>query len=120
VTVEKVDLERAFASISEPWQPRIAAEANGTAVKLVKLEGEFVWHSHEAEDEIFLVRRGRLRMRFRERDVVLEEGELLLVPRGVEHCPVADPGTEVLLIEPAETVNTGDAGGPRTVEARPL
>jgi mannose-6-phosphate isomerase-like protein (cupin superfamily) len=118
--VEKVSLERAFASIEEPWQPRIAAEANGTAVKLVKLDGEFVWHSHEREDEIFLVRSGRLTLRFRDRDVVLEAGELLLVPHGVEHCPVAQPGTEVLLIEPTATPNTGDAGGPRTAEARPL
>ena len=118
--MEKVSLEQAFASIAEPWSPRIAAEANGTAVKLVTLDGEFVWHSHEREDEIFLVWRGRLTMRFRDGDVVLEEGELLLVPRGVEHCPVAEPGTEVLLIEPTETVNTGDAGGERTVEARPL
>ena len=120
MSVEKVDLERAFASIAEPWQPRIAAEANGTAVKLVKVDGEFVWHSHELEDEIFLVRRGRLTMRCRDRDVVLEPGQLLLVPHGVEHCPVAEPGTEVLLIEPAATRNTGDAGGPRTVEARRL
>lgn len=120
VVPEKVNLERAFAGIAEPWSPRLAAVANGTAVKLVRLEGEFVWHRHEREDEIFLVRSGRLTLRFRDGEVVLEPGELLLVPRGVEHCPVAEPGTEVLLIEPAETVNTGDAGGPRTREAAPL
>jgi mannose-6-phosphate isomerase-like protein (cupin superfamily) len=119
-TPDKVNLDAAFQAIPEPWSPRIAAEVNGAAIKLARVEGEFVWHRHEREDEVFLVHRGRLTMRFREREVELGPGELLLVPRGVEHCPVADPGTEILLFEPLDTSNTGSARGPRTVEARPL
>jgi len=106
--MEKVDLASGFAKIQEPWRPRIAARLNGQEVKLVKLEGPFVWHHHEAEDELFLVLKGRLRLEFRDRVVNLGPGELLVVPRGVEHRPVAEPTAEVLLFEPAEVRNTGN------------
>ena len=111
----KVDLAAAFARFSDHWHPRIVGELNGQHVKLVKFQGEFVWHRHAAEDELFLVVRGAFRMEFRDRAVELRAGEFLIVPRGVEHCPVADAEVEVLLFEPAGTVNTGDAGGARTV-----
>ena len=109
ILAEKLDL---FAT---RWDPKIVAELNGQQVKLVKLEGEFVWHSHEHEDELFLVLRGELRMRLRDRIETIRAGELLVVPRGVEHCPSADEEVHVLLFEPASTVNTGSAGGERTV-----
>ena len=111
-----VNLERAFGSFDEMWKPRVAAELNGQEVKLVKLRGSFVWHHHEAEDELFLVVKGRLRMELRDRTVVLEEGEMLVVPRGVEHRPVAEEEVHVLLFEPAGTVNTGNLRNERTVE----
>ena len=107
--MEKVDLAEAFASFDEQWTPRLAAEFNGQTVKLAKVEGEFVWHAHENADELFLVRSGELRVEFREReDVTLAAGELLVVPRGVEHRPVADAEAEILLFEPSGTTNTGD------------
>lgn len=110
-----VNLREKFARISEHWSPRIAGELNGQHVKLVKILGQFVWHSHEHEDELFLVVSGRFRMEFRDRSVWVEAGEFLIVPRGVEHRPVAEVEAHVLLFEPAGTVNTGDAGGERTV-----
>lgn len=110
-----INLRDKFARITEHWSPRIAGELNGQHVKLVKLLGEFVWHSHEHEDELFLVVSGRFRMEFRDRAVWVEEGEFLIVPRGVEHRPVAETEAHVLLFEPAGTVNTGTAGGERTV-----
>ena len=106
--MDKVNLAEGFAKLSEPWRPRVAARLNGQEVKLVKLEGPFVWHHHEAEDELFLVLRGRLRMEFRDRVVDLEPGELIVVPQGVEHRPVAEAGTEVLIFEPAGVLNTGN------------
>lgn len=114
--MEKVNLDAAFDSFDEQWSPRLAAELNDQAVKLAKLEGEFVWHHHDDADELFLVRRGELRIEFRdEADVTLEEGEFLVVPAGVEHRPVAERGAvEVLLFEPAETRNTGDVEDART------
>jgi mannose-6-phosphate isomerase-like protein (cupin superfamily) len=118
---EKVNLAAAFASFDETWSPRVAAEIDDFAVKLVKLEGEFVWHHHDDADELFLVVEGRLVLRFRDRDdVELGAGELYVVPRGVEHLPVAEPGCQVLLLERAEVVNTGSAGGDRTAAAKPL
>ncbi len=113
--IEKVALRAKFAKFAEHWSPRIAGELNGQHVKLVKLLGEFVWHSHEHEDELFLVVAGRFRMEFRDRHVWVEEGEFLIVPRGVEHRPVAEVEAHVVLFEPVGTVNTGDAGGERTV-----
>ena len=113
--MDKVNLEEAFARIEAPWSPKIAGVVNGMHVKLVKLEGAFVWHSHMAEDEMFLITKGRLTMRFRDRDVPLKAGEFLIVPRGVEHLPVADGECEALLFEPASTLNTGNVTEARTV-----
>ena len=109
-----VDLEQKLSLFQETWSPRIVAELNGQHVKLAKLEGEFEWHAHAAEDELFLVLAGRLEMHFRDRVVPLEEGQLLVVPRGVEHKPVAPETCHVLLFEPVSTVNTGDAPSERT------
>jgi mannose-6-phosphate isomerase-like protein (cupin superfamily) len=111
---EKVNLADKLALFTERFQPRIVGAVNESHVKVVKLEGEFLWHHHAQEDEMFLVLRGRLRMRFREGEVALEPGELIVVPRGVEHCPYADEETHVMLVEPKTTVNTGSAGGGRT------
>ena len=113
--MEKINLADKLGRFSEHWSPKIVAALNGQHVKLVKFRGEFVWHKHEHEDELFLVVRGRFRMEFRDRTVELREGELLVVPRGVEHRPVADEEVSVLLFELAATVNTGSAGGARTV-----
>jgi mannose-6-phosphate isomerase-like protein (cupin superfamily) len=112
-----VNLADALSRITETWSPRIVGAVNDVHVKLVKLQGEFVWHAHEAEDELFLVLKGRLRLRFRDREAIVEPGEFIIVPRGVEHCPVADHEVHVLLLEPAATINTGNAGGERTREA---
>jgi mannose-6-phosphate isomerase-like protein (cupin superfamily) len=110
-----VNLAETFARFTDRWSPKIVGELNDCQVKLVKLEGEFVWHAHSAEDELFLVVAGRLRMCFRDREVVVMPGEFVIVPRGVEHLPIADLETHVLLLEPTSTINTGDAGGARTV-----
>lgn len=112
----KVNLAEKFGQIENFWSPRIAGDVNGTQVKLVKLQGEFVWHHHEKEDELFLVVKGRLRMRLRDGEVVLEPGEFLVVPRGVEHCPVAEEETHVVLVEPGSTLNTGNVENERTVK----
>jgi mannose-6-phosphate isomerase-like protein (cupin superfamily) len=114
---EKVNLSAKLSLFTEQWSPRIVGEVSGFHVKLVKLTGEFVWHAHELEDELFLVLQGRLRMRFRAGEVVLDPGELIVVPRGTEHMPVADDEVHVLLLEPKTTLNTGTAGGERTREA---
>ncbi len=113
---EKVDLARAFAAIDEPWDPRVCADVRGGAaeshfqLKAVQLAGDFVWHQHEDEDELFLVMRGEMRMKLRTGDVDLSPGELITIPRGVEHCPEALTETcDVLLLEPATTLNTGSA-----------
>jgi mannose-6-phosphate isomerase-like protein (cupin superfamily) len=120
MAAEKVNLAQKLALFEELWQPKIVATINDYDVRVVKLQGEFVWHKHDDTDDFFLVLRGRLTIQLRDRDVELHEGELFVVPRGVEHCPRADEEAWVLLIEPAGTVNTGDAGGPFTTEARPL
>ena len=114
----KVNLAEKLALFSAHWSPKIVAELNGQPVKLVKFRGEFIWHHHEHEDELFLVVRGSFAMHYRDRIVTLREGELIVVPRGVEHRPVAAEEVSVLLFEPATTVNTGSAGGDKTV-ARP-
>ncbi len=110
------DLAEAFAGISEQWAPVLAGEVNSFSVKLVKFQGDFIWHYHEHEDELFLVHRGRFTMRFRDRDVVLEAGSFLIVPHGVEHCPVAEEECEVVLFEPTTTRNTGNLVNERTRE----
>jgi mannose-6-phosphate isomerase-like protein (cupin superfamily) len=106
--VNKVSLSGKLAQFSEPWRPKIVGELNGQQVKLVKFQGEFVWHQHELEDELFLVVKGRFRMDFRDRSEWIEEGEFVIVPRRVEHRPVAEDEASVLLFEPASTVNTGN------------
>jgi mannose-6-phosphate isomerase-like protein (cupin superfamily) len=114
--LEKINLAGKFALISEQWSPKVVAELNGQQVKLAKVEGSFVWHQHEDEDELFMVVRGRLRIDFRDRQISLEPGEMIVVPRGVEHRPHADAETEILLFEPASTLNTGNVRDERTVE----
>lgn len=114
--MEKVNLAEKFARFTAHWQPKIVGELNGQQVKLAKFAGPFEWHRHEREDELFLVVRGRFRMEFRDRDIELEAGEFLIVPRGVEHRPVADAEVEVLLFEPAGTLNTGNVRSDRTIE----
>ena len=112
--MSKVNLAQKLALFSEHWSPKIVGELNGQHVKLVKFLGPFIWHHHDNEDELFLVVRGRFRMEYRGHDVWIDEGEFLIVPRGVEHRPVADEEVHVLLFEPATTINTGNAGGERT------
>ncbi|MDX2029247.1 MAG: cupin domain-containing protein [Blastocatellia bacterium] len=113
--MEKVNLREKLSRFTEHWSPKIAGELNGQHVKLVKFQGEFVWHHHEHEDEMFLVIDGRFRMDFRDREVWLEAGEFLIVPRGVEHRPVAEREVSVMLFEPAGTRNTGNIEGELTV-----
>jgi mannose-6-phosphate isomerase-like protein (cupin superfamily) len=113
---DKVNLNAKLALVSEHWSPRIVGELNGQLVKLVKFQGEFLWHHHEDEDELFLVVKGRFRMEFRDRHVWLEEGEFLVVPRKIEHRPVAPEEAHVLLFEPATTLNTGNVTSERTIE----
>jgi len=110
---DKLNLTDRLSAITEHWRPQIAAEVNGQAVKLVKFRGEFVWHSHAEADELFLVVAGEFTMQFRDRDVPLRQGDLIVVPRGVEHRPVAEREVSVLLIEPGELRNTGDVYDPR-------
>ena len=113
--MEKVNLSEKFGRFDDLWSPKIVGELNDSYVKLVKLRGEFVWHHHEAEDELLLVVKGRLTIRLRDRDVDLEEGEFFIVPRGVEHLPVAAEEAHVLLLEPKTTLNTGNVNNERTV-----
>jgi mannose-6-phosphate isomerase-like protein (cupin superfamily) len=112
--MEKVNLSETFGRFTELWSPKIVGELNGQLVKLVKVKGEFVWHHHDLEDELFLVVRGRLDMHLRDRVVALHEGEFFIVPRGVEHKPVAEEETHILLFEPASTLNTGNVRNERT------
>jgi mannose-6-phosphate isomerase-like protein (cupin superfamily) len=113
--MSKVNIARKFAQIAEYYKPRIAAELNGQQIKFVKLKGEFVFHHHENEDEMFLVVKGRFRMDFLKRDEWIEEGEFIVVPRGVEHRPVAEEECWIVLFEPASTLNTGNIENERTV-----
>jgi mannose-6-phosphate isomerase-like protein (cupin superfamily) len=113
--MDKVNLRDKLALFSDHWRPRIVGELNGQQVKLAKLLGEFVWHKHDHEDELFMVVQGRLRLDFRDRSIVLEPGEFLIVPRGVEHRPVADAEVHLMMFEPASTLNTGDMVNERTV-----
>ncbi|MCZ6531154.1 MAG: cupin domain-containing protein [Chloroflexi bacterium] len=110
-----INLREKLTLFSELWSPKIVAQMNDYYFKLVKVEGEFVWHSHPETDEVFLVMEGELRIDFRDGAVELKQGEMTVVPRGAEHRPFAQRECQILLIEPVETVNTGDAGGERTV-----
>ncbi len=118
--MEVVNLRQKLSLFSEPWSPKIVGELNDSHVKLVKVRGEFVWHHHEQEDELFLVLKGTLRMRLREagreREEVVRAGEFIIVPRGVEHRPAADEEAHILLLEPKTTLNTGNLRNERTRE----
>lgn len=114
--MNRIALAEKLALISTHWDPKIIAELNGQHVKLAKIQGEFVWHHHEHEDELFLVLRGTFDMHYRDRTVTLREGDMVVVPRGVQHRPVAAEECSILLFEPASTVNTGNAGGELTRE----
>ena len=113
--METVNLKEKFSRFSDYWQPRIIAEVNDCYLKAVKFKGDFLWHHHDNEDELFLVVKGTLRMKFRDGDKIVREGEFITVPRGVEHCPVAENEVEVVLIEPKSTLNTGNIVSERTV-----
>jgi mannose-6-phosphate isomerase-like protein (cupin superfamily) len=113
--IEKVSLAGKLNRFSDYWSPKIVGELNDSYVKLVKLKGEFVWHHHETEDELFLVVEGKLLIKLRDRDIELEEGEFVVIPRGVEHLPIAEQEAHVLLLEPKTTLNTGNIKDERTV-----
>ena len=113
--MDKVNIAQKFDLFQEHWSPKIVGELNDSHVKLAKLKGEFIWHHHETEDEMFLVVKGRLLIKFRDRGVWLEAGEFLIVPKGVEHKPIATKEVHVLLLEPKSTVNTGNVQNERTV-----
>ena len=115
--MEKINLAQKLSLFHDHFSPKVVGDLNDHQVKLVKLQGDFVWHKHDTEDEMFLVVAGRMTIRFRDGDVELGPGEMVIVPKGVEHMPTAAEETHVVLIEPASTLNTGDAGGPRTVAA---
>ena len=112
-----INLAETFQQVPEYWRPRIAGEINESYVKLARLKGEFVWHKHDAEDELFLVLQGHLTILTRSGDLRVGPGEFVIIPRGVEHCPVADEEVQVLLLEPKSTLNTGDVRSERTVDA---
>ncbi len=109
--MEKINLEHKFSLFDEHWKPKVVGELNGQQVRLAKLQGEFVWHHHDNEDELFFVCKGRLRVEFRDRSVELGEGEMLIIPRGMEHRPVAEDEVWLMMFEPASTLNTGATGG---------
>ncbi|WP_181697112.1 cupin domain-containing protein [Nocardia sp. GTS18] len=111
-----VDVAATLSAFSERWSPKVVARVNDYEIKLVKLEGEFVWHKHDETDELFFVVAGELTIRMRDGDIVLRSGQMFVVPRGVEHCPVADGEVHAMLIEPAGVRNTGDTAGPLTAQ----
>ena len=113
--MKTVNLGEKFRSFTDQWSPKIVGEINDSYVKAVKLQGEFVWHHHEQEDEMFLVVKGALRMKFRDHEEVIREGEFIIVPHGTEHLPIADEEAQVLLLEPKSTLNTGNITNERTV-----
>ncbi|HEY4611999.1 MAG TPA: cupin domain-containing protein [Bacteroidota bacterium] len=115
----KVNLKQKFNLFTEHWSPKIAGEINDSYVKLVKFKGEFVWHHHDNEDEMFLVLKGRFLMKLRDGDVRIEEGEFIIIPKGVEHKPVADEEVHVMLLEPKTTLNTGNVRNEKTLEELP-
>ncbi len=113
--IEKVSLSEKFARFSEHWKPKIVGEVNDAYLKLVKVKGEFIWHHHDNEDELFLIVKGTLRMKLRDREITLNPGEFVIIPRGVEHLPVADEEVQLVLLEPKTTLNTGNVQNERTV-----
>jgi len=116
--MEKVNLSRKFSLFNEYWTPKIVGELNDSYVKVAKFKGEFIWHKHESEDELFLVTKGKLLIRLRDQDLQVNEGEFLIIPKGVEHMPVANDEAHVLLIEPKSTLNTGNVRNERTITAQ--
>jgi mannose-6-phosphate isomerase-like protein (cupin superfamily) len=114
--IEKVNLREKFSLFREYWKPKIVGELNDSYLKLVKFKGEFVWHHHETEDELFWVVKGRMVIKFRDRDLRLGEGEFVVIPKGVEHLPVAEEEVHVVLLEPKSTLNTGNVRDSRTVD----
>jgi len=115
-TLDKINLARKFNLFSEHWSPKIVGELNDSYIKLAKLKGEFDWHHHEHEDELFYVVKGQLSIKFRDKDVILNEGELMVIPKGVDHLPVAAEEVHVMLIEPKGTLNTGNVTTEKTRE----
>ena len=113
--IEKVNLREKFGRFEDRWSPKVIGEVNDAYVKAVKLKGEFVWHHHDDEDELFLVVKGSMIIKLRDRDITLEEGEFVIIPRGVEHMPVAEEEAHVLLLEPKSTLNTGNVTNEKTV-----
>ena len=113
--MEKVNLNQKFSLIQDYWSPKIAGEINDSHVKLVKFKGEFVWHHHETEDELFLVVKGKLLIKLRDSDIWLQEGEFVIIPKGIDHLPIAEEEAHVLLLEPKSTLNTGNMQNERTV-----
>ncbi|HXJ05275.1 MAG TPA: cupin domain-containing protein [Candidatus Acidoferrum sp.] len=113
--MDTINLKNKFSLFSDYWNPRVIGELNDCHIKAVKLKGEFIWHHHDNEDELFLVTEGTLRMKFRDREEIIREGEFIIVPRGVEHCPVADEEVHLILMEPKSTRNTGNITNERTV-----
>jgi len=116
--MEKVNFNKKFGLFKDYWSPKIIGELNDSYVKIAKFKGEFVWHKHDLEDELFLVVKGNLLIKLRDRELSLESGEFVIIPKGVEHLPVALDEVHVVLIEPKSTVNTGDVGGERTVPSQ--
>ncbi len=116
MTTDKVTVAEKLSRFDEPWSPKIVGELNGQHVKLVKLQGDFTWHHHEREDEMFYVVSGRMIMKLRDREVSVDPGEFIIIPRGVEHMPCAPDGASVMLFEPASTLNTGNVRSERTRE----
>ena len=118
--MNKINLLEKFNLFSDHWSPKVIAELNGQQVKLAKVEGEFIWHDHANEDELFFIVKGALRIEFRDRTVELGEGEMMVVPRGVEHKPIAEEETWLMLLEPASTQHTGEVESERTVNEQPF
>jgi mannose-6-phosphate isomerase-like protein (cupin superfamily) len=116
--MDVINIAQKFSLFQEYWQPRIAGELNDSYVKLAKLKGEFTWHLHENEDELFLVVKGKLLIKLRDRDLWLEAGEFAIVPKGIEHCPIAEEEVQVILLEPKSTLNTGNLQNERTIAAK--
>lgn len=114
--MEKIVVSQKFDLFTEHWSPKIVGEFNDSYIKLAKLKGEFVWHHHDDEDELFFIVKGKLLIKFKDKDVLLDEGEFIVIPKGVEHLPVADQEVHVMLIEPKTTLNTGNIVNDRTVE----
>ncbi|AZV52050.1 MULTISPECIES: cupin domain-containing protein [Bacillus] len=113
--ISKINIQEKFLQINDYWNPRISGELNDSYIKMVKIKGEFIWHHHDDEDEMFFVCKGNLVIRFRDREIALNEGEFLVIPKGIEHQPIAEEEVHLLLIEPKTTLNTGNVVNERTV-----